>query len=156
MRPSNGDRIARKFSNLNFHDDDLVSVTIQAPRRAADPAKIDFEFRDYSTREKKILTISGCANLRWFMDFDVLGDNWFAQTEGATARTNVQEMRKFVLVQAPHWHVKYMPPSPKDKPIRKKLSSIRKYVLFRVSFFGGIVHVLAKNFTLRRSRGLHK
>lgn len=121
-----------------------------APRRMTDSAKLDFEFRDDTTGAKKLLSLSGCANLRWLMDFDVLANNWFAQTERATSITNVQEMRKLVQAQTAHWHVKYMPPSPKDKPIRKKLSTIRKYVLFRVTFFGGTIDVLAKHFTLKR------
>ncbi len=150
MRQTQKDAIARRFSNLDFHDDALVSVRMQAPRRKTDSAKIDFEFRDDLTSVKKVLSINGCANLRWLMDFDVLACNWFAQTERAASTRDVEKMRKFVRSQTAHWHVKYMPPSTKDKPIRLKISSIRRYVLFTVTFFGGTVEVLAKNFKVRR------
>lgn len=150
MRLSDKSPIARRFNRMVFHDDDLFSVKMEAPHKKGDSAKIEFEFREDSTQVPKILSFSGCANIRWVMDFDVMADNWFAQTEGTVARTNADRMRRFVRAQARQWHLQYMPPSPKDKPIRKKLSTIRKYVLFRVTFYGGTVDVLAKNFKLRR------
>jgi len=149
MKRIDTDVVARGFSNLNLDDDDLVSVKVVAPRKKTDSAKIDFEFRDDVTGRKKLLSLSGCANLRWLTDFDVLASNWFAQTEKAISLTDIKKMRKLVLAQVAHWHVRYMPPSPEDKPIRKKLSSIRKFVLFRITFFGGTVEVLAKKFTLK-------
>jgi hypothetical protein len=42
----------------------------------------------------------------------------------------------------------YMPPAPKNQPIRKKLMDIQSYVLFRVEFFGGTLEVLAKGYNL--------
>lgn len=42
-----------------------------------------------------------------------------------------------------------MPPLPPDKPIRKKLTSIRKYRKFKIKFFGGTVEILAKGFKLK-------
>jgi hypothetical protein len=153
MKRNDKDAVARRFSNLDLHDDNLVSVKVVAPLKNTDSAKIDFEFRDDTTGRKKLLSLSGCANLRWLMDFDVLASNWFAQTEKAISSTDVNKMRKLVLAQVAHWHVRYMPPSPKDKPIRKKLSSIRKFVLFRVNFFGGTIEVLAKKFNLKADGG---
>ena len=41
----------------------------------------------------------------------------------------------------------------KNEPIRKKMASIRGYVLFRVAFFGGTAIVLAKNFKVRFGQG---
>jgi hypothetical protein len=61
-------------------------------------------------------------------------------------------MAKLIRSQMAHWHTQYMPSCPKDQPIRKKLASLDKYVLFRITFFGGIVEILAKNFVLSRSR----
>jgi hypothetical protein len=51
----------------------------------------------------------------------------------------------------PHWNVKYMPPLPKDKPIRKKLSSLSSYRLFKITFFGGAAEILAKKVVLHSS-----
>lgn len=146
MGQSQKDLVARRFSKIDFHDDALVSVKLHTPRRKGDSAKINFEFRDDSTGTKKVLCIGGCANLRWVMDFDVLACNWFAQTERATSVSDAEKMRKFVQSQTAHWHVKFMRPSPKNEPIRMKMSSIKKYVLFRVTFYGGTIEVLAKNF----------
>ena len=48
----------------------------------------------------------------------------------------------------PHWRTTYMPPMTKDKPVRKKLASLRSYILFRVAFFGGTAEILAKHYNL--------
>jgi hypothetical protein len=156
MKRAEKDAIACRFSSLNFHDDDLLSVRLLAPRRKNDSAKLDFEFLDYSTRAKKLLSICGCVNLRWSMDFDVLADNWYAQTEAVKAESDPQKMKKFVRTQMRHWRVKYMPPLPMDKPIRKQLSSILRYRLFRITFFGGTVEVLARNFILEATGGARR
>jgi hypothetical protein len=144
------DSIVEKFNKLDFHDDGLKSVRIHRLNKKANSANVDLEFRDDSTGAAKLLSFRGCGNLRYVMDFDVLAGNWFAQTEKGAAINDAGRMHKFVRAQMPHWHVRYMPPSPKDKPIRKKMSSITKYALFRVTFFGGTVEVLARSFTLRR------
>jgi hypothetical protein len=86
------------------------------------------------------------------MDFDVLADNWFAQTDKSIAKTDGDQMKKFVRSQTAHWHVRYMPPQAEDKPIRKKLSAIGNYVLFKVKFFGGTVEILAKGYKLSYER----
>ncbi len=57
-------------------------------------------------------------------------------------------MRGFVRSQKRDWHVRYMAPMARDKPIRKKLSSIGSYCRFDVSFYGGSVRILAKSFAL--------
>jgi hypothetical protein len=49
-----------------------------------------------------------------------------------------------------HWRTTYMPPTPKDKPVRRKLACLRNFILFRVAFFGGTAEILAKNYRLRR------
>lgn len=110
---------------------------------------VELEFQDYETRARKILSFRKCGNLRIIMDFDVLADNWFAQTDQAKCETNVERMRQYVKGQIGHWHVKYMPPSPKNKPIQKKLASLTGYRLFRVNFFGGTIKILARNFELK-------
>jgi hypothetical protein len=83
------------------------------------------------------------------MDFDVLAFQWFFGTHGSNARADLRRMRKFVMSQTSHWRTTHAPPMPKDKPIRKKLESIKNYILFRVSFFGGTAEILAKNYKLR-------
>lgn len=97
-----------------------------------------------------MLSFHSCANFRFVVDFDVLAYQWFFGTDGSVAKTDVQRMRRFVRAQMSHWRTTYMPPMPKDEPIRKKMASIRSYILFRVAFFGGTVEVLAKNYRLSR------
>src|ERR1700733_6148739 len=141
--------VAAKFNKLDFHDDALISVRIGAPSNRKNFTRIDFEFRDDGTKAVKILSFHTCANFRFIMDFDVLAYTWFFGTEGSVAKTDAQLMKKFVRSQMSHWRTAYMPPLPTDKPIRKKLTSIRHYVLFRVTFFGGTAEILAKNYKLR-------
>lgn len=149
MRKTYKVAIARKFNALNFHDDNLKLVTVHPPITARNLTTIEFQFADHSTGATKILSFLRCANLRFSVDFDVLADNWFADTEGSTAGASTQKMREFVTTQELHWRTTYMPPYPKDKAIKKKLSSLRDYVLLKVKFFGGTVEILAKNFELK-------
>ncbi len=138
-----------RFSKLDFHDDNLASVKILPPRKKAATTRIDFEFLDDSTGATKFVSFHGCANLRYIMDFDVLAANWFAQTKSFAAKADVNRMKRFVQSQMAHWHVQYMPPMSRDEPIRKKLSAIRSYHLFKIDFFGGSAEVLAKNFSVK-------
>ena len=111
--------------------------------------RIEFGFLDDATHKKKTLIFHRCANIRFIMDFDVLADQCVFGTDSSTAQVAVSRMRKLVLSQRPHWRVEYMPPMPEDKPIRRKLTSIRSYALFKIAFFGGTAEVLAKNFELK-------
>ena len=151
METASRDAVARRFNKLRFHDDNLASVTVSPAQTRTNVTRIDFEFRSDATDAKKTLSFGGCANLRFLMDFDVLADNWVGQTDHATCQSDASRMKRFVRAQKSHWHVQYMPPMPKDAPIRKKLSVIRAYRLFRITFFGGTAEVLAKNFTVRIS-----
>ena len=141
--------VANKFNKLDFRDDALISVKIYPPRSLSNFARIDFELQDDSSGALKVLSFRSCANVRFVMDFDVLASNWrFGNTEASSAKTNISRMRKFIEANRAHWRTRYMPPMPENKPIRKKLESIRSYVLFRVAFFGGTVESLAKNYSI--------
>jgi hypothetical protein len=149
LKRQNGNSTVSRFNKLSFHDDNLLSVTVHPPRTRRNQARIDFRLRDYSTEREKFLSFLSCANIRYTMDFDVLADNSFAQTDASIAKNNVDQMKKTVRSQMAHWHTQYMPPQPKDMPVRKKLSAIRNYTLFKLTFFGGTAEILAKNFELR-------
>ena len=146
MRRS-GKRIAGGNS-LDLHDDNLLDINICLSKTKTNTTRIEFRFRDDSTKAEKVVSFGGCANIRYIMDFDVLAANWFAQTERFDREADPIKMRRFVQTQAAHWHVRYMPPQPKEKPIRKKLSSIRSYRLFRIRFFGGTAEILARNLSV--------
>jgi hypothetical protein len=141
---------AKKFNRLDFHDDVLTFVRVHLPTaRQKNITRIEFGFLDDASHKKKILLFQQGANIRFIMDFDVLADQCVFGTDSSIARVDVARMRKFIHSQRSHWRVEYMPPMPKDKPIRKKLRSIRRYTLFKVAFFGGTAEVLAKNFELK-------
>lgn len=141
---------ATALAELDFHDDSLVFVNIYPAAKRDAGSRVDFGFADYSTKKPKSLSFRGCANLRCILDFDVLANNWFAQTEGVDCIDDTNRMTRFVRVQAAHWHVRYMPPMRKDQPVRRKIASIRNYRLFRVRLFGGTFEVLAKNYILKK------
>jgi hypothetical protein len=136
--------VGAPFGKLDFHDDALKFVEIRPSTKRKGEAKIDFGFVDYGSGKPKSLSFRGCANLRCILDFDVLQNNWFAQTHSVAYSDDARKMEKFVRAQTTHWHTQYMPPSPKDRPVRKKLTSIRKFHLFKIKFFGGTFEVLAK------------
>jgi hypothetical protein len=149
MKQSYKGSLADSFCKLDVHDDALSGFRIQTPRSRKNLTRIDLEFLDDSTGSKKVLSFRTCANLRFVMDFDVLADNWhFGNTELCLARTDVKRLRQFVKAQMSHWRTVYMPPAPKNQPIRKKLMDIQSYALFRVEFFGGTLEVLAKGYKL--------
>ena len=133
---------------LDLHDDNLLSVEIYPPRTRTSAAEIILRLCDDATKEEKTLLFRGCANMRYIMDFDVLADNWFAQTKGLYYQDDANTVKRFVDRQKSHWNVKYMPPSPNDKPIRKKLSSLPAYRLFRIKFYGGVVEILSRGLKL--------
>jgi hypothetical protein len=58
-------------------------------------------------------------------------------------------MKRFVIQQRKHWRVTYMPPLPPEKPIIRKLASIRRYRLFQIKFYGGTVEILGQRITLK-------
>jgi hypothetical protein len=150
MTRTNNYDVANKFNKLDFHDDAFNTLRIYPPRSRHNFARVEFEFKDDSTESIKVLTFYSCANFRFVTDFDVLGDNWhIGNTKASVANTDVKHMTKFVRSQLSHWRTTYMPPMPKNKPISKKLASIRTYVLFRVAFFGGTAEILAKNYKVR-------
>lgn len=96
MRKLLEDSITKRFNRLDFHDDNLRLITINPPRTRRDATTIEFEFEDDGTGAKKLLSFLSCGNVRFLMDFDVLADNWFAQTKGLDASADAQEMRKII------------------------------------------------------------
>jgi hypothetical protein len=152
VKKHNAEAIAGKFNNLSFHDDNLTSVTVHTLQSRRNRTRIDIRLRDDSTDKEKLLSFLGCANIRYVMDFDVLADNWYAQTNASIAKSDAVQMKKFVHSHSAHWHVRYMPPIPQDKPVRKKLAEIGKYVLFKLMLFGGTIEILARNCKLSHKR----
>ena len=134
-------------SNIDLHDDGLIAISVLSPKRRNSSASIDLELSDDSDGKTKHLRFVGCANIRLIMDFDVLGANWFAQTHSLTCIEDLVKKRVFVQTQRSHWHTKYV--EGQDTPIQRKLASIESYRLFRITFFGGTMEVLARKLQIR-------
>jgi hypothetical protein len=151
VKRANKNAVAKSFVSLDFHDDGFVSLKIHPPHGRSNFTSIEFELQDDSTAARKLLSFRSCANFRFVADFDVLAFNWFGGNVAAhSANTDIQKMTRFVKAQKQHWRTIYMPPTAPDKPIRRKMASLRSYVLFRVKFFGGTAEILAKNYRLKR------
>jgi hypothetical protein len=133
----------------DLHDDNLLAVNVIPPRKKGTLASVQIDLRDDSTGAEKRITVAGCANIRWVMDFNVLADNWFAQTKDFTIHDDIEKMKRFVMQQKKHWRVTYMPPLPPEKPIMRKLASIRRYRLFLIRFHGGTIEVLGQRISLK-------
>lgn len=155
LQKAGPDRIARKLIKLDIHDDNLITVKIHVPRTEKNDAAIEFELEDDGIGARKVLSFSGCANLRFVMDFDVMAQNCFAQTYGAKCFNDRAKLKRFVRTQKAHWRVQFMPPTHPEMPIRRKLAGIRRYHLFKIKFYGGTFDILARNFQLKMPRGKH-
>jgi hypothetical protein len=138
-------------TECDLHDDNLLGLQVVTPRKRNELATIRVDLRDDTTGIKKTLALTGCANVRWSMDFDVLADNWFAQTAAFKIDTDLGKLKLFVKTQRRHWRVRYMPPSSPEEPIRRKMASIRSFRLFQITFRGGTLEVLAKHIRIRNT-----
>jgi hypothetical protein len=154
MKRAGAINVANRFAKLDFHDDALISITINPPHSAKNLTRIEFGFKDDATGRVKIPSFQSCANVRFVADFDVLANNWhFGNTKALAAETDPTQMRKFVIQQSSHWRTAYMPPMSRKEPVKQKLKKIRNYNLFKLAFFGGTAEILAKGYKLsRRSR----
>ena len=144
--------VSQAFKRMSFHDDNLISVRISPSRKRVNRTGIEFQFEDDSSKKMKTLVFLECANIRYLMDFDVMTDNGFAQTNYVSVRTEIDPIRRFVLKQMSVWHVRYLPKKRKYTPVREKLRQIREYILFRIEFFGGVAEVLAKDYRFVRHK----
>ena len=153
LQKAGRDPIARKVAMLDVHDDELISVRITKPRARRGKPALEFELGDDTTGDVKLLSFPGVANLRFSMDFDVLRQNWFAQTDGLSCAADVAWMKRFVRSQKKEWRTQYMGRMNRQKPIRSKLAAIRNYRRFTLKFYGGTAEILAKDLRIRTVRG---
>ena len=152
MKKRDAASVVRRFNSLDLYDDEIVSLRMEPLNGRKNLTTLIFELIDDRSEKRKWLTFSGCANLRQNIDFDVVADASFALMEKVSALRDVRRMEKFVKAHKKHWRTIYMPPSPPNLPIRRKLASIRSYVLFKVTFHGGTIEILAKSFLLSQKR----
>lgn len=122
-----------EFSALDLYDDELKSIKIAPLPTENHSTIVKLEWIDDGSGHTKWLTFHGCRNL-------------------ASASPDTEKVKKFVNGQRPHWRTGYMPPLPKDSPVRSKLASLGSFTLFKINFQVGTIEVLAKRFTLRNQK----
>jgi hypothetical protein len=146
---SSQDKIVERVRRMDFGDDTLVDIRIHPPRRPrrGSESSVEIDLRDEKLRH---LRFSGCANLRIAMDFDVLADNLHFNTDSISAHTKADEMRKFIQRGDLDNNVEYSPEMP--SPVRTKIKNLDSLIVFRITFFGGTIDVLARNVQVKLAR----
>ena len=138
--------IAEQFSELDFHDDTFVSMSVLPTQTRGDTtgSVIELKLLQYSERTTRVLRFIGCANLRVGIDFDVLASNLPPNTSRVDAHVDASVMKELMQSQKRDWDVGYG--RQVRTPLDDKLDSLDSLVCFRVQFFGGAVDVIAREF----------
>ena len=141
------EEIIERFNSYNFHDDTIHAIKIFPATPPRKLSKVEVETSKYYTKKKRFLTLKGCANISLQADFDVLLNNAPPNVEYVQAYGCGITIKEFVERQREIWNVDYTPPI--EEPIKEKIKSIDKYVLFRIRLFGGILEVVARDFAVK-------
>lgn len=104
----------------------------------------------YADDKRRCLTLTGCANVSFVADFDVLLNNAFASTEWGQADGSEDRIREIMTGQMPHLNIDYDPAS--FHPTKRKMDDLTPYIVFRIQFFGGTLEVVARGFKLTYPR----
>ncbi len=139
--------IAERFSELDFHDDTFVSLTVLPAQKRGDVtgSVIELRLALYRSQKKRLVQFIGCANLRAGLDFDVLANNFPPNTSFVGSHVDGQLMRKLMQTQKRDWDVEY---ESMRSPLDDKLEVMAELVCFRVQFFGGAVEIIAREFLI--------
>jgi hypothetical protein len=139
--------IAERFSELDFHDDTFVSMTVLPAQTRGDVAGSIIELRlsPYHSRKKRLVQFIGCANLRVGLDFDVVASNLPPNTSRVESHVDANLMRELMQSQKRDWDVGY---GSMRSPLDDKLDDMDELVCFRVQFFGGVVEIIAREFLI--------
>lgn len=139
--------IAERFSELDFHDDTFVSMTV-LPAQTRDDVTgsvIELRLSPNHSQKKRLVQFIGCANLRVELDFDVLASNFPPNTSRVESHVDAGLMRELMHSQKRDWDVGY---GSMRSPLDYKLDAMDELVSFRVQFFGGVVEIIAREFLI--------
>ncbi len=95
--------IAQRFSDLDFHDDTFVSMTV-LPTQTPDDltgSVVEMRLSPYQSQTKRVLQFIGCANLRVGLDFDILASNLPPNTSRVESHVDANLMRELMQSQKP-------------------------------------------------------
>ncbi len=133
------------FEEIDFHDDTVVSISVEPSENLSDD-KILVELDRHWENRTRFVEFQECGNVSIHIDFDVLRDNAPNNTVGADIERNKKDLVKTVSSFRPNWNVGYE--EGMEEPINSKLKEIDNYSLFKLLFFGGVLEVLAKKFSV--------
>jgi hypothetical protein len=148
------EQVAAAFNTCNLHDDSVHAIRIIPATSRRSSSRVELDLTEYVTNRPRRLALTGCANISFVADFDVLVDNAFANTEGVQASVDEERIREIIARGMGDLNVEYTEggqPS-EDHPARLKLRDAAAYVLFRVTFYGGTLEVIGRGFKISRPR----
>jgi len=148
-------RIVAEFNSHSLHDDTLHALRIVPSTSRRRHSRVELDLTEYVTNRPRQLCLTGCANISFVADFDVLLDNAGANTERVHAIVDDERIRQIMTEQMAHLNIEYFDEDnrPADyHPTRTKLLDVSAYILFRITFYGGTLEVIARGFTLRHPR----
>ena len=144
--PQKPSAIVAKFVTIDVHDDTVESVTFVPATSKRSSAKVRVTLFRHWKRRRRTLEFSGCTNVQFIVDADVLLDNAPSNTSGVAASAQVAAVRGLMNRHKSAWGVRY------DRaidPLPQKLKAANALTIFRVQFFGGKLEVVARNYRLR-------
>ncbi len=143
--PSPAD-IAAKFRSLDVHDDTVEGVTVCPGAKRGGKTVVTLTLFRHWEGTRRLLTLSGCANVAFDLDADVLRDNAPNNTSSLDATADIDKLQALMRTQRKSWNVSY---EPTIDPLPLKLTNASKLVLFKVRLFGGNLRVAARSFSLK-------
>lgn len=150
-------QIIAAFNARSLHDDTVHAVRIVPSTSRRRQSYVEVDLTEYVTNQRRLLRLTGCANLSFIADFDVLTNNAFANTERVQAIGDENRIRQIMSAQMAHLNLDYVDehgePDP-GHPTRKKLCDVSPYILFRITFYGGTLEVVARGFQLTHPRAV--
>jgi hypothetical protein len=143
-----------------FHDNDLRSIKILPSKDKTNSTNVEFVFiarwKPVSKSIKRVLTLKGCVNLRFSIDFDILAANASSSKSSAGQTSNVEMnesldcISRLVKANEPEWNVEY--PANEDNPATYKLQRNGEFLLVKVLLHGGTLEIVARDFEISDRR----
>lgn len=149
------EQIVAAFNARSLHDDTVHALRIVPSTSRRRHSRVEIDLTEYVTDRPRRLVLTGCANLSFVADFDVLTDNAFANTEAVFASIDEERIHQIMVAQMAQLNVEYHDEEghPSDwHPTQRKLADLSVYILFRITFYGGTLEVVARGFTLTHPR----
>jgi hypothetical protein len=142
-----------------FHDNDVRTIKVTPPAKKNDPAAVELIFFDRNEGVERVLSVKGCANLRFSMDFDILADNTSSPTSSAGQTSNVElnvcrECLERALKRGiEDWNVEYR--AGRDTPASYRLYRLHEFILVKVWLHGGTLEIVARDIDIE-TRGVSR